>query len=322
MDRNTQKTKVFGGLIILVATIIFFVSAVRSLMAAPNDFPVPYHVVIDPGQSLFSISHELEQAHIIKSPRLFEVFMISFGSETNVSEGEYYFEKAENVFQVAMRISGRQFGIDRYKVTFPEGFSNKEMATRLSTVFPDFDTALFLELAKDDQGYLFPDTYRFFPNVRPDIILTTLKRTFIKKVPSFTLDAQTSKRSPNDIIVMASLIEKEASGNNDRKTIAGILWKRIDSGMPLQVDAPFLYLLGKESKDLTKTDLAMKSPYNTYINKGLPPTPINNPGILAIDAALHPEPTSYLYYLHDASGVIHYASTYSQHLRNIRTYLK
>ncbi len=309
-------------LVLFGAAAFFFVGLFRSLLAAPADFPVPYYLTIDPGQTLFSVSRELERDGVITSSRLFEIFMISFGSEKNMSEGEYYFDQPQNVLEVAMRISGRQFGVDRRRVTFPEGFSTKEMAARLGATFPGFDTELFLDLAKDDQGRLFPDTYGFFPTVKPDLVLSTLKRTFAKKVPDFAKRAQTFGKSENEILTMASIIEKEANGDEDRKIISGILWKRIAIGMPLQVDAPFLYLLGKESKELTRKDLALDSPYNTYVNKGLPPAPINNPGVLAIEAALHPVESPYLYYLHDSSGGIHYASTYKQHLANIQKYLK
>ena len=100
------------------------------------------------------------------------------------------------------------------------------------------------------------------------------------------------------------------------------MWKRIDKGIPLQVDAPFLYILGKESSELTRNDLAIDSPFNTYKYKGLPPSPIGNPGLASIEAALKPKGSPYLYYLHDSSGAIHYAKTFTEHQSNIRKYLK
>jgi UPF0755 protein len=121
---------------------------------------------------------------------------------------------------------------------------------------------------------------------------------------------------------MASIIEKEAKGEEDRYFISGILWKRISKGIPLQVDAPFLYILGKESSELTRADLAINSPFNTYKNKGLTPSPIGNPGLESIKAAIKPKDSPYLYYLHDSDGNIHYAKTYTEHLKNINKYLK
>ena len=304
------------GVLIAVFMLLF-----RYFIAAPKDFPTPYHLTIERGQTLFSVSHELYDAHVIKYPRAFELFMISLGNEKNVSEGEYYFESPVSALEVALRISGKQFGIDRKKVTFPEGFTNKQMAARLGQAFPGFDTEVFLTLAHEYEGYLFPDTYGFFPSVTPDLVVSTLRKNFAAKTASLESLFAASQHSKQQVMIMASIIEKEARGNDDRSVISGILWKRYESGIPLQVDAPFLYILGKESRDLTQKDLALNSPYNTYKNKGLPPTPISNPGILSIKAALEPVGSPYLYYLHDKDGMIHYASTYAEHKKNIQNYL-
>lgn len=307
--------------IILLGIAVFYVGYYR-FIAAPRAAPLPYHLTIDRGQTLFSVSQELFDDGVIKSKRAFEIAMITIGSEKNISDGEYFFSERMTVIEVAMRISGKQFGIDKKQVTFPEGFTVVEMANRLVSVFPDFDRELFLLLAKDDQGFLFPDTYGFFPSLAPDIVVTTLKRNFEKRIASIENEFAQSKFTREEIVTMASIIEKEARGENDREVISGILWKRIEIGMPLQVDAPFLFLLGKQSSDLTLKDLAMDSPFNTYRYKGLPPAPINNPGLASIKAALNPKASPYLYYLHDADGGIHYASTYKEHQANIKKYLK
>lgn len=314
--------KLFIRLILFILVAIGSVYLFRSFVAAPADFPVPYQLSIERGQTLFSISTELAEAHVIKSRRLFEIFMIAFGSEKNISEGEYYFASPASSLSIALRISGKQFGIERVKVTFPEGFTTKQMAERLATSFTGFDTTVFMTLTKGQEGYLFPDTYRFFPSATPDVIVSTLKRNFDTKVEPLRRDIGVSGRSEKDIIIMASIIEKEAAGEADRTTISGILWKRLDQGIALQVDAPFLYILGKESKELTVKDLAINSPYNTYKHTGLPPTAIGNPGLAAITAAVHPVESPYLYYLHDADGGIHYAKTYAEHKANIAKYLR
>jgi UPF0755 protein len=243
-------------------------------------------------------------------------------SDKTINKGEYYFEKPVSVVGVALRISGRDFGIDRKKITFPEGFTNKQIAMRLDKELSDFDSNLFLELAKDSEGYLFPDTYNFFPWSTPEVVLTTLKKTFEQKTESLNEEISKSKRSLKEIIIMASLIEKEARGEEDRFIISGILWKRIEKGIPLQVDAPFLYILGKESSELTISDLSTNSPFNTYRYKGLPPAPIGNPGLESIKASLRPTTSPYLYYLHDKNGNIYYAKTYDEHKQNIKKYLK
>ncbi len=307
-----------GALVALFALFFYFLSLNRP----PEAFPRPYQLTIELGQGLFSISNELTADGAVRSERLFEFWMLLLGSDRSISEGLYYFEKPASAFELALRISGKQFGIEKKKVTFPEGFTFRDMAVRLGATFPEFDTKLFLELAAPYEGYLFPDTYSFFPNAKPDLVVTTLRNNFVRRTEKLKLDQDTSGRTMEEIITMASIVEREANGPEDRAVIAGILWKRFDMGTLLQVDAPFSVLLGKSSAELTKADLALESPFNTYRNKGLPPKPIANPGLAAIEATIHPTDSPYLFYLHDKEGTIHYARTYAEHLENIRRYLK
>ena len=146
-------------IILCIGLIMAFVTIIKNTIAAPTDFPAPYRLTIDNGQTLFSISHELVNDHVIKSTRLFEIFMIALGAEKRVSDGEYYFDHPVSSLQIALRISGRQFGIDRTRVTFPEGFTNKQMSARLAQTFDGFDPTLFLTLAKGSEGYLFGHCY-------------------------------------------------------------------------------------------------------------------------------------------------------------------
>jgi UPF0755 protein len=121
---------------------------------------------------------------------------------------------------------------------------------------------------------------------------------------------------------MASLIEEETATPEDRRIVSGILWKRLSSGMRLQVDATFAYTIGKGSLELTTEDLKSDSPYNTYRIYGLPPTPIVNPGLDAITAALHPTSSPYVYYLSDKNGVMHYSKTFEEHKLAKAKYLR
>lgn len=314
--------KLIIRLSIVVLLVGFFWMGSKQFVAPPSDFPVPYRLTIEEGQTLFSISRELYDAGAIRSTRMFEIFMIALGSERRVSDGEYYFKAPASALEIALRISGRQFGIDRTKVTFPEGFTAKQMSDRLGATFPEFDTALFLTLAKESEGYLFPDTYSFFPSITPDVAVSLLKRNFETQTIPLEQSIRTSGRTRSDLVIMASIIEKEASTAEEMPVVSGILWKRLDQDMALQVDAPFLYTLGKASSELTRKDLASDSPYNTYRNKGLPPTPISNPGLDAIKAAITPVDSPYYFYLHGRDGVIRYAVTYREHQANIAKYLK
>jgi UPF0755 protein len=280
----------------LIVVIILAVSIFKTFAAAPLDFPVPYDLTITSGETLATISHQLANADVIRSPRVFEIWMEAFGSDKTVSEGEYYFDAPLSSFAIAMRISGKDFGIARTKVTFPEGFTNVQMADHLGQVFPNFNTTEFLTLAQNSQGYLFPDTYSFFPSLTPDLVIATMKANYQRQLLPLLPAIAESGHTEAQIIIMASIIEKEATGSSDSPTIAG----RINDGIALQVDA----------------DPA------TYTTKGLPDAPLDNPGLVAIEAAIHPVSSPYLYYLHDASGTIHYASTYQQHQQNIKKYLQ
>lgn len=306
--------------LILIIVIIAIIYIFKTFVSPPTDFPSPYQLNIESGQTLFSISHELTADHVIRSPRIFEMFMIGFGSEKSISEGEYYFASPLSSLQIALRISTHSFGISKVKVTFPEGFTSKQMKNRLIQTFPEIDGLAFETLTKGKEGYLFPDTYSFFPNVSVELVVEALEKNFDKKIAPVVSDITGSRHSLKDIITMASIIEKEASGENDRAVISGILWKRLSLGLPLQVDAPFLYISGKDK--VSSFDLSLNSAYNTYTHTGLPPTPIGNPGFAAIVASIHPEESPYLYYLHGTDRNIHYAVTYTEHQANIKKYLK
>ena len=160
-----------AGVILIIVIIIYWLSLlVNWLLLPPKSFPVPYSFTIDNGQSLFSISKELSDDGAIRSKRVFEMLMLTFGSDKNISRGEYYFEKPISVVNLAMRISGRNFGVEKQKITFPEGFTNKQIASRLGKELHNFDSELFLSLAKDKEGYLFPDTYHFMPWTTPESV--------------------------------------------------------------------------------------------------------------------------------------------------------
>jgi UPF0755 protein len=286
-------------LLTIVFGLVIFFGLYKTFAAPPDDFPTPYHITVSNGESLAAIAHQLANDDVIRSSRVFEASMLMLGSEKDISQGEYYFTTPVSTFIIALRISGSEYGIEKERVTFPEGYTNMQMATRLQAVFPTFNAAEFLTMTNDDQGYLFPDTYKFFPTPLPTDVITALKNNYAEKVGPLEAAIVASGHSEHDIIVMASLIEKEAKGSTDSPVIAGILWKRIANGMDLQVDA---------------------DPW-TYSNKGLPVAPVDNPGLVAINAAIHPTASPYLYYLHDASGNVHYASTFAQHQANIKKYL-
>ena len=308
----------------LAHTIIAFIlvaSAVYFFSLAPQNFPTGSVVNIPERSTLNDIGKILKEKHVIFSEFLFKVIAYASFSQNKLQAGDYQFDDAQNSFAVAYRLIKGVQDIPRIKVTIKEGSTVSDIAKSVKSAVPTFDSDSFVAIAKPYEGYLFPDTYMFFSNVNPNEVMNTMMGEFENKVDPLIMN-YSSDYSIEDVIKMASIVEKEATKIEDRRIIAGILWKRIKSGMPLQVDPPFFYFLNKSSDQLTLDDLKVKSPYNLYLNKGLTPTPICNPGVSAIDAALNPVASQYWYYLSDKQGNMHYATTHAEHLVNKEKYLR
>ena len=279
-------------------------------------------VTIPSGSSVRDIATLLGKENVIRSPFLFIVFARWTKVENTLGSGTYSFQMPKNLFAVLEQLSTHEFGILRVRVTIPEGTTNAQIANILMTKLPDMSREAFLSEAKNKEGYLFPDTYFFSVTATSGPIIATLSENFVEKTTEFRDQAKTVGKKWEDVVIMASLIEEEAATAEDRRIVSGILWKRIAIGMRLQLDASFAYLLGKSSSEITAKDLDLDSPYNTYRYKGLPPSPIANPGADAILAALVPTKNPYLYYLSDKKGIMHYAKTFDEHKINKARYLR
>jgi UPF0755 protein len=271
---------------------------------------------------LGSMLDTLKEKGVIRSVLLTRIFIEVYGDETRVPAGEYFISEGTWLPEVAKQLAKGDHQIPTVKVTFPEGMTNKEMSDLLATKLPSFDEKTFLALAESEEGYLFPNTYDFFATVRPEKIIEMLREEFDAQALTLKDNLITSGKSEKEMVVMASILEGEVKTPEDRALVSGILWKRIEKKMPLQVDATFVYLLGKGSSELTITDLSVDSPYNTYRNTGLPPGPINNPGLDAMRSAITPKDSPYLFYLSGKDGVVHYAKTFDEHKANKAKYLR
>jgi len=275
-------------------------------------------ITIEKGETVKGAATILRENKIIRSSVLFNILIAVGGN--HVVEGDYFFYTPINIFQVFNRVSSGSYEIPTQSVTLFEGMTSEQMTESLKEVFPNFDATGFLTLAEEKEGYLFPDTYEFPTNVSPEKVIETLEENFNLKVEENRETIEESKYSLEEIIIMASIIEKEASRDTIQE-ISNILWKRIEIGMPLQVDAPFVYAINKSTFELTLDDLKEDHEYNTYTNKGLTPTAISNPGLEAMLAAAHPEKTSHLYFLTGSNGVMYFATNFESHKRNKALYL-
>ncbi len=313
LTRKQKQTGILLGLFVLFGVYLFF-------HHSPKDFPIGQVVTVNPGQSLQSITNELYKTHVIKWPFLFRSTVIILGGEKRVIAGDYFLDHKEGPADLAYRLVHGEFRLETVKVTIPEGWTISQIGDYLEKNLIHFNKKKFLSLAKGEEGYLFPDTYFISQYTTPETIISMMKSLFEKKVLSIP-GITTGSHKLGDIITMASILEEEARTTESRKLIAGILWKRLSIGMPLQVDSTFLYINGKNTYELTKDDLQIDSPYNTYVYKGLPKGPIGNPGLDAIMAAFEPTKTSYLYYLSSRDGTMHYAKTFDEHKLNRVKYL-
>ena len=317
--------------------LMFVVILVVQVSRSPSNFPVGTVVTIPDGTAVKDASHILAQAGVIRSASAFIIYNRFINGDKGIKAGSFLFDKPESVLRVAYRTAFGIQNLENIKITIPEGSNFRDITKIISKNISGFASSTratnstsvngenLYSLAKSNEGFLFPDTYYFYSNTTPDQIILAMRSNFnnqIKAIATSSVNFSALNHiTMNDIVKMASIVEKEATSTTDRKIIAGILWKRIADNYPLQVDPPFYYFLGKDSSQLTLTDLAVDSPYNLYKNKGLPLTPIDNPGLDALFATVNPTVTKYWYYLSDKKGGMHYAITYDQHLANKAKYV-
>ena len=306
------------ALVALFPIIIFLWCVARP----PAEFPVHTIISIEAGTALAQISHTLKERSVIRSEIFFEISVILRSGERRVQAGDYFFTEPLSSGTVASRLTRGEFGLTPVRVTVLEGSAIADIAALFKQNFWDFDDNIFLAHARDKEGFLFPDTYFFLPNTSPAGAIKIMNENFNKKMSGIEDKIENFGKPLRDVITMASIIEKEAMTAEDRRIVSGILWKRIRIGMPLQVDAAFVYVNGETTEGLSIDDLKIDSPYNTYRYKGLPKGPIGNPGLDAIFAAIEPQTSPYLFYLSDKKGVMHYAKDFEEHKRNKEKYLQ
>lgn len=308
--------------VLCIAVFVLSIVGYVVVWKTPRDFPVHTIVSVQPGESLETVTQKFTTLRIIRSPFVFRSLVILLGGEKKVTAGDYLLTDKDSPLTLAWRIIEGKFGMEPVKVTIPEGLNNEEISTIIAKKLVVFDAISFEKEAVKKEGYLFPDTYFFPPTAKPQEVIDRMTNNFNEKIKTIESDIQSFGKSVSDVVIMASILEGEAKDTESRQIVAGILWKRIALGMPLQVDATFKYINGKDSSNLTLDDLKIDNAYNTYTNRGLPPTPINNPGIDALLAAVTPTKTDYLYFLTGKDGKMYYAKTFEQHKANKVKYLK
>ncbi len=310
MTSITQKI-IFAGWIVLslgVAFVFFQLTPVAS-------GPAYRQFEIAKGAGFQGIAEDLYARHFIRSPRIFMAYGVLTGVAHRLKPGEYVLSAGSSTPAI-MEVITNGPALD-VGVTFPEGATLKDMGAILAQNSiiaagsleklrtQSFVSAYpFLKGASGFNGFLFPDTYRFFASSSPAQVMEKLLDNFAKKAQPL-LSVDTSAMSEYELLTVASLLEKEAPDFSDRQIIAGIIYRRLAIGIALQIDATLTYakcagtFLTCSDPKVYRKDLQFNSPYNTYRYNGLPPGPIGNPGVDAITAALNPVKSEYLYYLSD-----------------------
>ena len=298
--------------------------------------------LITKGQSLSRVADNLEKEGLIKNKTVFLLFARATGQDKKIQAGEYQLSPNLSLSQIMQTfLSGPQ----ELWVTFPEGLRREEMAAKVIEILEikgDSQVLFwndFLDESEGAEGQLFPDTYLFPKDITAQKVVSTLKNTFAKKLTSEMVNsAQDDGLTKNELITLASIVERETKSGAERPIVAGILLNRIDLGMPLQADATLQYITGNQRCGTkfppagglkcdwwsvpTVAEKQIKSAYNTYLNQGLPPAPIANPGEEALKATVDHQDSDYLYYIHGSDGKIHYAETLDEHNENIAKYLR
>jgi len=328
MPTTVRMAALWAGVLLAAAGSTVALLAVRP--AGANGEP-PRVVVISPGGGARQIAGALAEGGVIRSRWAFLALAALRGDLRLLKPGEYEFTMPATLPEVEAKVAEGRTVV--HLVTFPEGFAVREVAARLGAeglADPDRlealarDASVARRLGLDVpslEGYLFPDTYRFNRGMTEEEILRLMVGRFREVFgPAEEERAQALGLDRHAIVTLASIIEKEARVEEERPLISAVFHNRLRRNMPLQADPSILYSFPEKRGRLTRADLRQPDPYNTYMNPGLPPGPIANPGRASMRAALEPAPAGYLYFVARKDGTHAFSRTLAEHERAVRRF--
>lgn len=343
-QQRRSKTPAIAAIVSLLAVAViayfFVVPAVKSMFAPQQGQTVPagqdVSITIPEGASGDDIASILSKNHVIENPKDYYAAVAKEGAEMSLKPGDYALKTGMDAVDVVRQlVAGPNSGA---VLTIQEGLTLEQTAERVEAAYgiskDEFltqakaskyaDDYPFLEGAYNDslEGYLYPKTYTFTGAPTADDIIRKLLDQFVSETASLNLDKGANGLSAQQIVTMASLIERETAVDSERPTIASVIYNRLDADMPLQIDAAIVYARGGGNQAVTYSDLEIDSPYNVYKNYGLTPGPICSPSISSIKAALNPDKTDYLYYVASATGdgTHKFSSDYEQFEKDSQEY--
>lgn len=315
----------------------------------PSKDAAEVSVTVAAGARGGDVIDDLKEKGIVTSPLLFKLYLKVSGEDAAFQSGTFSLQQGMSFREIMRNLTRAE--TNEIQVTIPEGFTLKQIGERVRAALPaiteeewnaavgaspEFATesaAWFVGQTKpagvDLEGYLFPDTYRFFADATAKDVVTKMVDAMSAKLGAELATvadengmSKPGAMTPHEVLTLASVIQREVQSEADMKDVADLFLKRLEMGMPLQADSTIAYYLGKTSAEMTLDDLKNDEPYNTYTRAGLPPGPIASPGLDAIDAVLHPTPNPYLYFLTTSDGTVMYASTFEEHVANKQRYLR
>lgn len=282
------------------------------------------HLTVDQGSSMDKIGSDLVANKLVRSVWIFKLQATWSKLSKKIQAGDFDLTPKMSVPEIVVALTK---GRSDKKVTLLEGWRREQIAEAISKEL-GVSSSEFLKLTQGMEGRLFPDTYSFPKSITAKQVVDSLAGEFQSHVENLT---NKSGLTDTQALVLASLVERESRVDSERPVIAGILINRLNAKWPLQVDATVQYAkatvkckaLGCDwwKNDLTRADLDLNSPYNTYNQPGLPPAPICNPSLSSIKAVYNPTQTQYWFYLHDTAGQVHFAKTIEEHNANVAKFL-
>jgi UPF0755 protein len=296
----------------------------------------PVRLVIPKGSSATEIGERLQDEDLIKNSLAFKIYVQFANKAKKIQAGEYTLSPNLSLVEIVTKLSS---GPDEVWVTIPEGLRREEVVEKfIAGLEIQEDTESFrqefLSESAGKEGFLFPDTYLFPKTTKASLVVSKMLSTFNEKLDDGLQERiNESGYSLLEIVILASIVERETGGDAERPLVAGILLKRLEAGWSLQADAALQYAVANSKLKtqnskldnwwpvLTREDLEIDSAFNTYKFAGLPPAPIASPGLSSIKAVVYPEESPYWFYLHDGEGNVHFAETLEEHNENIRMYL-
>jgi UPF0755 protein len=312
------KFIIIGIGIILIAGIIFILYQ----FSAPQRGAEEERIVVNQTTTEAELIPKLKEQDYIRSEWAFNFVLKRKGWQGKIQPGGYIVSKSMNAWELADTLVNKPY---QKWVVIPEGLRKEEVAEKLQKTLGWTENTKADFLINGREGYLFPDTYLFNLDYTGEEAAKRMASQFNEKTVELFKEAKENNIRNDTLIVLASLVQREAANEKEMPLISGVIWNRWLKDMKFEIDVTVQYALGKPGNwwpIIKPEDYKFDSPYSTYLYKGRPPAPICNPGLAAINAVIHSEETEYLYYLHDSEGQIHLAETYEKHLENIEKYLK